>query len=136
MSYPGTIDASVRVRVASPTQLRGAGGGGRRLLDVEKVEFRTNSSGHVVGLAASSPVVLVSGKRSGVVPRGLADGGGILVFDIALSPVVHGLPAEALQLRYWLGGCVLFAVVAAFYAPVGGRFDVHPWRRLEERRAA
>lgn len=125
----------MRVRFASPKQLRSRGGG-RRLLDVEKLEFRTNSSGQVAGLAASEAVVLVSSKRSGVVPRGLPSGGDILVYDITLSPIVHGLPAEAMQLRYWLAGCVLFAVVGACWAPVGGRFDVHPWRRMEERRKA
>lgn len=123
------LGAAARLPPRSPHPLRS-----RSLLDVEKLEFRTNASGAVVGLAAREPLVLVS--ASGVpLPRGVGQGGSILVFDIALSPVVHGLPVETLQLHYWLAACLALAALAACCAPVGGAFAVHPWRRRRNARA-
>lgn len=75
-------------------------------------------------------MVVVSAHASGALPRGLGAGGGVLVFDITLSPQMGGLPAEALQLRAWMAACLAFALIAALCcAPVGGSLGKHPAHR-------
>jgi len=103
----------------------------RKLLDVEKLEFRTDGAGAVssLGAAGRAPLVEVSARHAGVTAPGVGEGGGLLLFDIALSQQRHGLPREAEQLRYWLLACLLLAVLASFFAPRGGNFGRHPWQR-------
>jgi len=55
--------------------------------------------------------------------------------DVALSPLVHGVPAEAQQLLPWLLGCATLALLALAVAPVGG-LEAHPAERFWARRAA
>ncbi len=86
--------------------------------------------------AGEAPVVLVTAQRGGVEARGVGAGGGLLVYDITLSPLQHGLPAEAAQLRDWLLGCLLLAALAMCFVPTGGEFARHPAHRYLERRRA
>jgi hypothetical protein len=109
--------------------------GSRKLFDIEKLEFRTDAAAGVAvaELTADTreaPVVVVSAHASGALPRGLGAGGGVLVFDITLSPLVSGLPAEVLQLRAWVAACIALALIAALCcAPVGGSLGKHPAHR-------
>ena len=111
----------------------------RKLLDTQKLEFRTDAAAGVAVAelsadAGGAPVVVVSAHASGALPRGLGAGGGVLVYDIALSPLVSGLPAEALQLRAWMAACIACALIVALCcAPVGGSFGKHPAHRYLHR---
>lgn len=106
----------------------------RRLLDTTKLEFRTDATASVADMtvdAQNAPLVLVSAHSGGATPRGLGAGGGVLVYDITLSPLTHGLPSEALQLRMWLAGCAVGVMLAALCCvPVGGSFQMHPAHRF------
>jgi hypothetical protein len=106
---------------------------------VQKLEFRTDAAGAVLGMgraagaAKTPPHVLVTAQRHGVHAQGASGGGGLLVVDVVLSPLLHGLPAEAHQLRPWLLGCALFVAVALFGVPVGGLLR-HPAQRFWDKR--
>lgn len=110
----------------------------RSLLDVEQLQFRTDAAGAVAsvrGRGGEAPEIEVTAHTNGVQARGVGPGGGMLVYDIALSPLHHGLPAEAAQLRYWLAACLLLAACALCCVPLGGDFGTHPGQRyLAQRR--
>jgi len=160
VSYPGTIPVDVRVRF-SRKQRSGTAGRcvwmlhawneqaseclcqhvrSRKLLDTEKLEFRTDAAAglavaELTADARGAPVDLVSAHSSGALPRGHSPGGGVLVFDIRLSPLEHGLPSDALQLRSWLAVCAACALLLSLCCvPVGGEFHKHPAHRWTQKR--
>ena len=103
---------------------------------MEKLTFRTDAAGQVLGVGRSAaPEVLVTARRSGAHAAGASGGGGFVVVDVVLSPLVHGLPAEAQQLLPWLLACVLLVAAAMFAVPVGGLVR-HPAQRFFDKRAA
>ena len=76
----------------------------------------------------------MSARRAGVHVQGPgAAGGGFVVLDVALSPLLHGLPAEAAPLGRWLAACMLLVALALFAVPVGG-LERHPAKRFLDKR--
>ena len=111
----------------------------RTLLDVEKLVFQTDANGGVAAAAAAGagrvpPEVLVTAKRAGAHAMGPTGGGGFVLVDVALSPLLGGLPLEAHQLGPWLMACAALVALAMFFVPVGG-LARHPAQRFWERRA-
>jgi hypothetical protein len=110
----------------------------RALLDVEKLVFETDANGLVAaagGAWDASPEVVVTAKRAGAHAMGPTGGGGFVLVDVVLSPLVGGLPAEALQLGPWLMACAALVALAMFVVPVGG-LTRHPAQRFWDRRAS
>ena len=110
----------------------------RALLDVEKLVFATDASGAVAaagGARRVSPEVVVTAKRAGAHAAGPAAGGGFVLVDVVLSPLLGGLPAEVQQLGPWLMACVALVALAMFVVPVGG-LTRHPAQRFWDRRAS
>jgi hypothetical protein len=105
---------------------------------VEKLVFETDADGGVIGGAAGAhrvpPEVLVTAKRAGAHAMGPTGGGGFVLVDVALSPLLGGLPLEAHQLGPWLMACAALVALAMFFVPVGG-LARHPAQRFWERRA-
>ena len=110
----------------------------RALLDVEKLVFETDAKGGVMAGVASAqraaPEVLITAKRAGAHAMGPTGGGGFVLVDVALSPLLGGLPLEAQQLGPWLMACAALVALAMFFVPVGGLVR-HPAQRFWERRA-
>jgi hypothetical protein len=109
----------------------------RALLDVEKLEFVTDAAGAVHGAGHpnqhGAPEVTVTAHRYGAHSAGPTGGGGFMVLDVVLSPLLNGLPAEAHALGRWLLACLLFVAVAMFAVPVGGLLQ-HPAQRFWDKR--
>ena len=110
----------------------------RALLDVEKLVFETDASGRVAragGAGRAAPEVVVTAKRAGAHAMGPTAGGGFVLVDVVLSPLLAGLPVEAQQLGPWLMACAALVALAMFVVPVGG-LTRHPAQRFWDRRAA
>lgn len=152
VAYPGTVPVLVTLqfepagasagrgsrRVAEATPpcthyLRWPLPHSRRLLDVEKLVFRTDAAGRPAGAGVGGAlVVAVRATLGGLYTPGSALGPRLVVYDVSLSRLVHGLPEDALQLLPWLAGCLAFALLAAFTTPlipVSGRRTARPCTR-------
>jgi len=109
----------------------------RALLDVEKLTFTTDASGAVLsagGVRQRAPEVVVTAERAGAHARGPTAGGNFVLVDVALSPLLAGLPTEAQQLGPWLLACVALVALSMFFVPVGG-LTRHPAQRFWDRRS-
>ncbi|KAI8474693.1 MAG: hypothetical protein J3K34DRAFT_491804 [Monoraphidium minutum] len=116
LSYPASIPAAIRFEwdaSGAPARRRG-----RRLLDVEKLDFRTDAAGGVPGARAGSggeaPVALLRAARRSVHRDGPRGGATHLVFDLVLAEVWLGLPADTLPV---VGAAAALLLAVAAFVP-------------------